>query len=149
MIFLLRKSDIAPLRSAVILYSPCIFNARSAYHVRRTYHALLHRTRRKANITEKSTSANRCAFFWLRNQDLNPDEQSQSLLCYHYTIPHRLNGDNYSKENGVCQGIFKIFFKKEKTGGKAEQNLPRSRFTGCIRPFVSFLFFAIFSCFMR
>ena len=25
--------------------------------------------------------------FWQRNQDLNPDEQSQSLLCYRYTIP--------------------------------------------------------------
>ena len=25
--------------------------------------------------------------FWQRYQDLNPDKQSQSLLCYHYTIP--------------------------------------------------------------
>ena len=25
--------------------------------------------------------------FWQRYQDLNPDKQSQSLLCYPYTIP--------------------------------------------------------------
>lgn len=25
---------------------------------------------------------------WLGNLDSNQDKQSQSLLCYHYTIPH-------------------------------------------------------------
>ena len=32
---------------AVVLYSPLKRNARSAYHVRRTYHALVHITRRR------------------------------------------------------------------------------------------------------
>ena len=26
-------------------------------------------------------------FLWLRKKDLNPHKQSQSLSCYHYTIP--------------------------------------------------------------
>ena len=67
---------------AVILYSPCVSsNARSAYHVRRTYHAPVHRTRRKANITEKSTSVNRCAFFWLGHRDSNPGNVRVRVWC--------------------------------------------------------------------
>ena len=31
------------------------------------------------------------AGFWLGNLDSNQDKQSQSLLCYRYTIPHRSN----------------------------------------------------------
>ena len=29
---------------------------------------------------------------WLGNLDSNQDKQSQSLLCYRYTIPHRACG---------------------------------------------------------
>ena len=55
-------SDIAPLRSAVILYSPPKFAKRIPLGVSRIS-LRSNRTRRKANITEKSTLAR--AFFWL------------------------------------------------------------------------------------
>ena len=29
----------------------------------------------------------RVLFYWLGNRDSNPNRQSQSLLCYRYTIP--------------------------------------------------------------
>ena len=60
--------------------------------------ALLLRYFRRAEIhksgsdTAKQKTDHKGRFlFWLRNQDLNPDEQSQSLLCYRYTIPQLLS----------------------------------------------------------
>ena len=41
---------------------------------------------------------------WLGNKDSNPDIQSQSLLCYRYTIPQCLLCDtHYSTEKNACQ----------------------------------------------
>ena len=40
---------------------------------------------RRANFVEKSTCFRKC-FFWLGYRDSNPNIQSQSLLCYRYTI---------------------------------------------------------------
>ena len=47
--------------------------------------------------------------FWQREKDSNPHIQSQSLLCYPYTIPLYfaclLKGKGYyTKPRGVCQG---------------------------------------------
>ena len=33
-------------------------------------------------------------FFWLGNRDSNPNRQSQSLQCYHYTIPQCCRATN-------------------------------------------------------
>ncbi len=40
------------------------------------------------------TVADSACYGWLGNLDSNQDKQSQSLLCYRYTIPHR-NADQF------------------------------------------------------
>ena len=59
---------------------------------------------------------------WQRYQDLNPDKQSQSLLCYHYTIPLYSfywpvfpdNVDYYSRYFSEVNPFFKKTFKISK-----------------------------------
>ena len=49
----------------VIVYSPCYYNVRSAYNLRSKYYSFTHKTRRKANITEKTTKFCRIlSFLW-------------------------------------------------------------------------------------
>ena len=54
--------------------------------------------------------------FWQRNRDSNPNIQSQSLLCYRYTIPlcPVWNGLYCSTKEIVCQGGFGKFFVQVK-----------------------------------
>ena len=47
-------------------------------------------------------------FFWQRNRDSNPNKQSQSLLCYRYTIP--LGRELLYTNNSHLSSVFLIFF---------------------------------------
>ena len=62
---------------------------------------------------------------WLRKKDSNPHKQSQSLLCYRYTIPQSLY-KHYTKPHYLCQllnNIFKIKFQKiEYPGHRLNKN---------------------------
>ena len=48
----------------------------------------VHRLRRKSLFGSDACSDYRV---WLGNLDSNQDKQSQSLLCYRYTIPQRIS----------------------------------------------------------
>ena len=86
--FCLRKSDIASLRSAVILYSPPKLAKRIPLGVSRIS-LRSNRTRRKANITEKSKSQDLLFSGWgsrIRTYEC----QSQSLVPYRLAIPQNI-----------------------------------------------------------
>ena len=58
------------------------------------------RTQRSTKLSHTSKSAPFWGYLWLRKKDSNPHKQSQSLPCYHYTIPQYLNWNsrnNYIK----------------------------------------------------
>src|SRR5262249_45436508 len=42
-----------------------------------------------ANVGASESAESAKSEIWLGNLDSNQDKQSQSLLCYRYTIPHR------------------------------------------------------------
>ena len=108
-------SDIAPLRSAVILYSPPKFAKRIPLGVNRIS-LRSNRTRRKANITEKSTLAR--AFFWLGWMDSDHRKcQSQSLVPYRlataqYFIPVHYNIQHIKMSSAFYQLIYIDFHIK-------------------------------------
>ena len=45
----------------------------------------------KLRFQKKKPTSRVGFFFWQRNRDSNPNIQSQSLLCYRYTIPLRFS----------------------------------------------------------
>ena len=59
---------------------------------------------------KKTNSQVSWSFFWQRNQDLNPDEQSQSLLCYRYTIPLWFNALTFYHTKICLSRVFRNFF---------------------------------------
>ena len=113
MMHLLRKYDVAPLRSAMMrcvpqnVAKPRII--RAANIIRRSRHHLP-----KANIIQKThlcLGRQKCVFCWLGMKDLNPHKQSQSLSCCHYTNPQYFlfalcDGYYYSKGALSCQVYF-------------------------------------------
>ncbi len=66
-------------------------------------------------IEKNDNLLSKIVVFWLRNQDLNPDEQSQSLLFYRYTIPQLLSARIILAQNFV---FVKPFFKKSESFSK-------------------------------
>ena len=65
-------SELAELRSEYV--NPCFAKAK-------------HYAQSDSSTAKTKKHHKGASLFWQRNQDLNPDEQSQSLLCYRYTIP--------------------------------------------------------------
>ena len=71
---------------------------------------------------KKTNSQVSWSFFWQRNQDLNPDEQSQSLLCYRYTIPLWFNALTFYHMKICLSRGFRNFF------GMSKKSEPWGRF---------------------
>ena len=60
---------------------------------------------------KKTKSRVTWSFFLQRNRDSNPNIQSQSLLCYRYTIPLSLFSlISISQRMTFVKGVFKIYF---------------------------------------
>ncbi len=59
----------------------------------------------------KRTLTRSVLLFWQRNRDSNPNIQSQSLLCYRYTIPLSLFSlISIAQRFSFVKGILKIYF---------------------------------------
>ena len=77
---------------------------------------------KNAETPDFSGVSGECIYFghsiWLRNRDLNPNKQSQSLSCYRYTIPQYKivqksdSENNYTGQAAVCQEKIYFFFKR-------------------------------------
>ena len=65
-----------------------------------------------SSITDKKEdTTDGCLLFWQRNRDSNPNIQSQSLLCYRYTIPLSLFSlIIVAQRNRFVKGFLKIIF---------------------------------------
>ena len=61
------------------------------------------------------------AFVWQREKDSNPHKQSQSLLCYLYTIPLR-NIAYYTAKKEIVNPFFYKNQENVKTSSKTQEN---------------------------
>ena len=62
-------------------------------------------------IKKEKTPLRVSSLFWQRNRDSNPNIQSQSLLCYRYTIPLSLFSlISIAQRFSFVKGVLKIYF---------------------------------------
>ena len=62
-------------------------------------------------IKKEETPLRVSLLFWQRNRDSNPNIQSQSLLCYRYTIPLSLFSlISIAQRFSFVKGVLKIYF---------------------------------------